>query len=46
MGDMNAKIAMEGEEVKSLSPNGKLLLDILNEQNLKVLNSVTAAKEN
>ena len=38
LGDMNAKIAMEDEVIKGVSPNGKLLLEIIADQNLKVLN--------
>ena len=38
LGDMNAKIVMEEIEIKSVTPNGKLLLDLISDQNLNVLN--------
>ena len=38
LGDMNAKIVMEETEMKSVTPNGKLLLDLISDQNLNVLN--------
>ena len=38
IGDMNAKLISENGDIKSNSYNGKLLLDIVSNQDLKVLN--------
>ena len=38
IGDMNAKVDMEDGVIKGITPNGKLLLGIVADQNLEVLN--------
>ena len=38
MGDMNAKLTTDGSQIIHISPNGKLLLDILNRHDMDVLN--------